>query len=132
MPLTVVVAFAVVAGGVGTLVLGVRTSMRSSEVYTGAVAQARAHPGVIAALGEPIEEGFMPFGSVDKSSSDGGSGKADLMITLIGPKGRGMLSVDASRSQRQWTYRNLLFVGQDQKIVWLVQNGEPVAPDAVP
>lgn len=130
-PLMVITAFALLAGAVGALVLGVRGSLLASDVYADAVARARHHPEVAAALGDPISEGFMPSGSISKRTTGGGSGEAELMIELSGPNGSGMVNADAHRVHGRWVYRRLVFIGPDQEIVALAQDGDSLgAPPA--
>ncbi|HET6602852.1 MAG TPA: cytochrome c oxidase assembly factor Coa1 family protein [Xanthomonadaceae bacterium] len=79
-------------------------AMRSSDVHEQAVAMARAHPGVTAALGTPIEEGFFVSGNINVS---GPSGEAQLAIPLSGPMDSGTLYVEATRSTGLWRYQLL-------------------------
>lgn len=97
----IVVGLLLVAGAVVGIFALVFSLIKSSEVYTHALAQARADPQVVAVLGEPIEEGFMPSGSIEIS---GGSGNADLSITIHGPKGSATIYVVATRQAGRWTY----------------------------
>ena len=53
--------FVLALGGFFLLIIG---SMKSSDVYEQALTQARAHPGMQRALGEPIEDGPLPHGSI--------------------------------------------------------------------
>ncbi len=109
VPVIAVVAIALfVASIFGLLVLGGRM-MKSVEPYQRAVALARQEPRVAAALGAPIEEGWLPMGQI---STQGGNGTANLDITLRGPRGKGHLYVDAQREGGQWQYRVLSFSGE--------------------
>lgn len=95
----------VVCAGVLAIVYGiVRTSFRSSEPYRVAVARARAHPDVIAALGTPIEEGAFPMGSI---STHGASGSADLSIPIKGPNGKGTVYVTAQKFGGRWEIQRM-------------------------
>ena len=78
--------------------------MRSSDVYRQGVAAALHHPGVITALGDPVEAGFFTLGTVSVS---GPSGSADLAIPLAGPKGEGVLYVVAEKEAGAWTMSRL-------------------------
>ena len=91
----------IVACFVGVILTFVSGAMKSSDAYTHALASARANPAVIAALGTPISDGFLPSGSVNTTGS---SGTADLSIPISGPKGSGTIQVEARRSAGGWTY----------------------------
>ncbi|MBI1370769.1 MAG: hypothetical protein GC162_19205 [Planctomycetes bacterium] len=88
------------------MILLVAHIMKSSEPYTRAMALARADVRVLIALGQPIEEGFMPTGNIEVHGS---SGSADLQISLHGPDARGNLWVTAHRQQGEWTLDNVTF-----------------------
>jgi hypothetical protein len=80
-------------------------AMKSTDVYKTAIAKAKADPGVIEALGSPVEEGMFLSGSTNVTPA---SGDADLSIPLSGPKGKGKLFVVAHKSAGQWTYQTLV------------------------
>ena len=92
-------------GGVVAVVVFIFGLMKSSDAYTGAVARAKAHPAVVAALGSPIEPGFFVTGNINIS---GGSGHANLAVPISGPKGSATLYVTASKAQGQWTFSALV------------------------
>ena len=100
------------AGAAAVIVLSVLTftelSLRSSTVYGLAVQKARASPGVISALGQPLHEGWFVLGKLSVSSN--GSGQASLAIPLQGPKGKGKLDVEAIRQKWSWRFLVLRFV----------------------
>ena len=104
VPVIVAVLLGVFLGAVVLLIGGIGKVIRSSDVYTVALQQARAHPDVIAALGTPIEDGFLPSGSV---STSGSSGQADLTATLTGPNGSARLYIVAERARGRWDYEIL-------------------------
>lgn len=78
--------------------------LRSSDVYQMAMAEAQQHPGVVARLGEPIEDGWLMSGSIETSNGDG---SADFSIPLSGPNGSGTLAVEATRSNGVWEFTQL-------------------------
>lgn len=94
----------------------VMAAMKSSGAYQGAVAQAKADPRVVRALGEPIEEGFFVAGSTNTAGS---SGRSDLQIPLSGPKGKGTLYAVATKSEGVWVYSKLTVrvAGQPDPII---------------
>jgi hypothetical protein len=73
--------------------------MKSSTVYSDALARAKSAPAVAAALGTPLKDGFFFTGNI---SEDGSSGAARFMIPLSGPAGSGHLTVSATRSLGAW------------------------------
>lgn len=79
-------------------------AIKSSDVYTQAVAEAQANPEVVAALGEPVEPGFLVSGSVEVS---GPVGQADLSIPLSGPQASGTLYVTAVKEAGEWQFTRL-------------------------
>ena len=102
--------FGVAAVCVGFFVLiffAVFGTIKSSDVYQTALSRAQESPVVIEALGSPIEDGFVPSGSINIS---GPSGNADLAIPISGPKGKGTIYAVARRSAGRWDF-TLLEVG---------------------
>ena len=89
-------AVIVLAPGVGLLL---HWSMRSSGAYQDALRELRKHPAAAEALGEPIEEGWMRKGSI---LTEGRSRLARLAIPVSGPKGTGMLYVEAVEYPGEW------------------------------
>lgn len=89
----------------GAIFLAVFGLMRGSEPFNEALARAREHPEVVAALGEPVEAGFFVSGSIDVS---GGSGEADFAFTVTGPDGEGTLYVVARMVAGKWEYQTLV------------------------
>ncbi len=92
--------------GVGVLLVVVFGAVKKSAPYTEAVARARANPALVAAIGEPIETGFLVSGNVNY---DGSGGNASLAIPLKGPEGNGKLYVEATRAAGAWQYDRLEF-----------------------
>ena len=82
----------------------VSTAVRNSDAYQVGMAQARANPQVVAALGEPIESGWMIQGSINVN---GQSGDVDVQIPISGPKGSGTLYVVGRRSAGRWQYSTM-------------------------
>ncbi|MEE4330776.1 MAG: cytochrome c oxidase assembly factor Coa1 family protein [Wenzhouxiangella sp.] len=84
--------------GLFFLIIGV---IKNSEVYELALSEARSNPELIAAIGEPMSDGFMPSGRI---STSGSSGEADLSAHLTGPNGRARLYIVARRRANVWTF----------------------------
>ncbi len=89
---------------VALLVGGVTGAIKSTDVYTDAVRLAQRDVRVMAALGEPIDTGFLPSGSVEVSGS---SGSAEMAVALKGPRGEGTLYIKAEKSVGRWQYEIL-------------------------
>ncbi|MCF7223813.1 cytochrome c oxidase assembly factor Coa1 family protein [Marilutibacter chinensis] len=100
--------------------------MRSSEPYRHALAETRASAEVVAALGEPIEPGFMPTGNINISNDEG---KADLAIGVEGPKGEATVYVEATRKRKRWSYRTLVVALADREIDLLAGDAGGGRPD---
>lgn len=105
VPIGCLTPFAVCAGLIALILTLVFGQLKSSEVYKEAVNRAREHPEVQAALGTPISEGLIPFGSLQIIND---TGSAYLQIPLSGPKGSGSLRVVASRAGGKWTISSLV------------------------
>jgi hypothetical protein len=88
------------------LVLALIGVMKSSEPYKLALEALGRDARAVELLGTPIEDGFMPRGSVQTSSS--GDGSAELGIPVSGPRGKGTLYIRASRDRGQWSVEVLL------------------------
>ncbi|QDH68725.1 cytochrome c oxidase assembly factor Coa1 family protein [Marilutibacter alkalisoli] len=104
---------ALVAAAVFAMLSLISGVFRSSEPYRHAVAMAQASPEVVAALGEPIETGFMPTGTFNV---DNDRGEADLSIGLHGPRGKATVYVEATRERKRWSYRTLLVALDDRDV----------------
>jgi len=98
--------------------------MKSNDAYQHALETARANPAVVAALGQPIQEGWFVSGNFEES---GGKGQASFSIPLSGPKGSGTLYVEASKSAGHWDYSTMaLEMDSSQQRVDLLE--APTAP----
>jgi hypothetical protein len=91
----------------GTLLIGVgaMAGFKATEPYKEAVARAQQSPEVQAALGTPIQVGFLVQGNI-KVEND--HGEADLTIPLSGPKGSGTLHVVGTKAAGKWTYTTMV------------------------
>lgn len=83
------------AGIIALIVTIVMGSVKSSEPYTRALAQAKADPTLIAEMGSPIEAGWYVTGSI---SSTGPNSYANFYIPIHGPNKSGSLHVIALKS----------------------------------
>lgn len=79
--------------------------MKEADVYGMALERARAHPEVVAALGTPIEEGWIPGGSIN---INGPSGEASMSIPISGPNGAATIYLEARKSAGEWHFSTLV------------------------
>jgi hypothetical protein len=79
--------------------------MKTSETYQHALQSARGDAEVVAALGEPITEGWFVSGNWEEN---GASGQANFAIPVSGPKGGGTVYVEARKSAGQWHYATMV------------------------
>jgi hypothetical protein len=109
-----------------SIALMVFSAMKSTDVYKGALARARAHPSVIEALGSPIKEGFLVSGN---TNVNGASGEANLSIPISGPNGKGTIYVAANKSLGRWNYSGLILeVTKTHQRIDLLQSTGPHSP----
>jgi Cytochrome oxidase complex assembly protein 1 len=118
--LTLLILFAAFAAAISLVVFG---AMKSTDVYKGAVARAKANPAVVEALGSPIQEGMFVSGS---SHVTGASGESDLVIPISGPKGKGSIYLKAVKSLGRWRYVDLVVeIQKTGKRIDLLDHEEP-------
>ncbi len=104
VPLWVVTPMLLFGGLITLVVLLVFGLVQSTLAYQEALAAARSDVEVTAALGTPIEAGRFVTGNVEVNP---GSGYADLVIPISGPKGEGTLYVEAQKARGQWYFTTL-------------------------
>jgi len=101
IPLGCLTLFVLLAAFVIGLMTVVTSSFRHSDVYQQAIAQATANLQVRERIGEPIKPGWLISGEMNMSS---GSGKANLIIPISGPRGRGRIHAVAQKSGGVWRF----------------------------
>jgi hypothetical protein len=89
---------------VGAIVAAASVAMRSSEPYKLALAAAQRDPVVIAALGAPVEPGWVTSGQVEVA---GPTGEAALAIPISGPYGSAEVQVQAQKLAGSWKLNRL-------------------------
>ena len=82
----------------------ITSSFRHSDVYKQAIAHATANPQVREQIGEPIKPDCLISGELNVSGS---SGKANLVIPISGPRGRGSIHAVAQKSGGIWRFTYL-------------------------
>lgn len=90
--------------GVIGLAFGFTKLMKNNEPYRDSVAAVEANPEAAAALGTPVEPGFLPSGNI---STTNGEGSVDLSIPVSGPNGKGTIKVVGTKASgaTEWTYQ---------------------------
>jgi len=128
--LSIVVVLSAFVAAVGAIAVG---AMRSTEPYAHALSEAKASPAVAEALGSPLEAGLFVSGNVNVT---GPTGTAALAIPVSGPKGKGTIHVEATKSAGEWRYGTLLVrvKGSGEAIDLLGAPGEdpPVPEEQAP
>jgi hypothetical protein len=116
----------VVIGGCAGIGYAAVSMLKRTEVYAAAMETVRSSPEAQEALGTPIEAGFLVVGTYNVQNN---TGRADLMIPVHGPEGRGMLRAVGTRSGEAWTieYIGLQLEGET---VFRTLRGTP--PDEAP
>ena len=104
VPVSCFVAILVIVGFFGGIFFMAFSAFKYSGVYVESLKQAHASPAVAQALGEPIEEGFLVFGSIHVN---GPSGEAEIAIAISGPKGSGTIYAVATKSAGIWHFELL-------------------------
>jgi len=98
-------AMLLVGGFIAAILFFVFSMMKSNDAYQHAMELARRNPEVVAALGEPIRDGWLVTGHTEQS---GGAGNAQIASSLSGPKGSAQLYVEARMIAGQWHYDALV------------------------
>ena len=105
---------------VGTVVMIV-SLMTNNRAYDLSMERLRASPQIIEVFGEPLEDGFMPSGSINVS---GGSGRANFEIGIHGPRAAGTGYSKLVREAGIWrlTYLAARVEGSEEVIVVVPQD----------
>ena len=101
--------------GMGAVMYFGLGALKSTDVYKTALQNAQNSPEVQAALGTPIEAGFMLAGSM---KNENGQGSADINFPISGPKGEGTVYATAtSQPGGTWQYSKLQVVLKDGQVI---------------
>ncbi len=95
----------ILIGGCAGLAYTAVSLLKRTEVYAGGMETVRSSPEAQELLGTPIESGFLIIGTYNIVN---GTGNADLMIPVHGPRGKGMLRAVGTSVGGEWT---LTYVG---------------------
>ena len=95
---------------------GLMSLMKGNAAYEMSMDRLRASPEIAQVFGEPLDDGFLPSGSI---KINGGSGSAKLEISISGPLAEGAAQSEAVREFGQWrlTYLAAKAEGRDDIIV---------------
>jgi len=104
IPLGCLTLFVLLAASVIFLMTVITSSFRHSDIYQQAMAQAAANLQVRERIGEPIKPAWLISGEMKVS---GGRGKANLVIPISGPRGRGRIHAVAQKSGGVWRFTYL-------------------------
>ena len=105
----------VIGGFIAGILFLVFGALKSSPVYTRAVAAAQSDQRIIQAMGEPIQPGWYLTGSVEEQ---GISGEATLTIPISGSRKNGTLFASARKQNGVWVFYTLAVqVDGDDKII---------------
>ena len=108
---------------IATIFFFVFSMMKSNDAYQHALDTARRDPAVVAALGQPLEDGWLVTGKFEES---GGSGEAQFSTPVSGPKGSGTLYVEAKKSAGEWNYTSMVVeVEADKRRLDLLETSAP-------
>jgi Cytochrome oxidase complex assembly protein 1 len=115
----------VLLGGlcIGGLFAYVFQSLRSSDACNEAMAKARSHPDLIAALGQPVEKGWLVTGVIQRGADV--DRVAKLSIPVSGPRGEGTLTVEGIKSGPFWYFPKLELSVASGKTFDLRKHPEP-------
>jgi len=104
IPLGCLTLFVLLAAFVIILMTVITSSFRHSDVCKQAIAQATANLQVRERIGEPIKPDWLISGELNVNGS---SGKANLVIPISGPRGRGRIHAVAQKSGGVWRFTYL-------------------------
>ena len=82
----------------------ITTSLRNSDVYKQALAQAASNSQVRLQIGEPLKPAWLLSGQLNVSGS---TGNANLSIPISGPRGKGTIRAIANKTGRVWRFTYL-------------------------
>ncbi len=113
----------------GGIVYFVMATLKNSEVARESMARAQSNAALMEKLGTPIQMGTWVGGSVNENTTIGG--RANLVIQIFGPKGRGTLFVIARKptDEARWHYLAMRVVIQGGGAVNLLNADERKAQD---
>jgi hypothetical protein len=100
------------------IVFGVGTLIKNTGAYSVTMETLRESQEVREAFGEPLEDGFMPMGSVQTS---GAGGIAEFSIPISGPRAEGTAVSKARKGVGEWRLTYLAFRVEGGEAVVLIE-----------
>lgn len=125
VPTLIFVIFVLPLGACGGIVYIVMSSLKNSEVARESFARAQSNPAVIEKLGTPMQMGMWAGGSINVAPADG---RAELVIPISGPKGKGVLAVSAIKTAGEWHYKVMKVSVEGGSRVDLLNEAEQKGP----
>lgn len=98
------VLLVLIAAFCAVLVIFVFGAIKRSDVYKGALRRVQDDPRVVAALGSPVEAGWIVSGNV---RVDTNGGNAEINFPVSGPKQKAKVHAVATVENGQWKYETL-------------------------
>lgn len=123
----------ILCGGLLTMIFTVAFgTIKSSEPYKQSLAQVQQSADVQAALGTPIEAGWLVGGNIDLESANG---SANLVYNVSGPKGGATVQAVANKSAGTWTFESISVIDHaNNRTINIVGDGggsdAPIEPGA--
>ena len=121
VPTLFVVIFVLPLTMCGGMIYLVMSTLKNSEVARESVGRAQSNPVLMEKLGTPIQMGVWIGGSVDTTSA---GGRANLVIPISGPRGKGTLMVFARKADGEWHYLTMYVMIQGGGMVNLLNANE--------
>ena len=75
--------------------------IKDTEIYKLALSRLSGSKSVAGVLGAPIDEGSSFSGTIEEGEK---SGLGKFTVTVKGPKGRGIASIEAVKADGKWTF----------------------------
>lgn len=100
---------------------GFRYSLTSSWAYQSALVRTTSSKSIKSQIGEPIKADFWVGGRIEWTGS---KGTAFISITVCGPRGEGIVTGYAEKSESVWRFERLVFEGENGSEIYLVNSGK--------
>ena len=107
----------VFGGCIAAIIAGATSAAKNSVVYRQAVETAKTHPKVVAALGQPVQEGKVSNPSINSSN---GVTTVDVTVEMSGPNKSGQLRAVGTESNAAAQFRTLTMTVDGQQLDLLV------------
>lgn len=90
------------AVGLGSIYV-LMSTVKDTAPYREAMARVHGEPGMVQALGQPIETKWIPMGVVEQREQ----GRAAFVVFLRGPRGEGNVDVQGVFDNGTWHYQRI-------------------------